>query len=129
MHTGKCAAQMDVGQPSNKLEVTSWKTQAMHKYVNLSAGQRRVRGGGTLHHMAPELVSNYMSKKAGQPTSSYDGFACDMWALGVMLIQLMTGKLPFWPKDGFDYHSMSTLLTQWVRSMTPNILVQVCVHS
>lgn len=80
----------------------------------MAAGQKRVRGGGTLHHMAPELVCNYISKATGQPTTTYNGFACDMWALGVMLIQLLTGRLPFWPKDGFDYYSMQTLLTNWV---------------
>ena len=79
-----------------------------------SSGQTRVRGGGTLHHMAPELVSNYINKAAGRPTVSYDGFACDMWALGIMLIQLLTGRLPFWPKSGFDYLSMQALLAQWV---------------
>ena len=73
-----------------------------------------MRGGGTLHHMAPELVSNYINKAAGRSTVSYDGFACDMWALGVMLIQLLTGRLPFWPKSGFDYLSMQALLAQWV---------------
>ena len=64
--------------------------------------------------MAPELVSNYMNKTAGLPMVSYDGFACDVWALGVMLIQLLTGQLPFWPKNGFDYRSMQSLLDQWV---------------
>ena len=66
--------------------------------------------------MAPELVQNYMNKSAGQAISSFDGFACDMWALGVMLIQLLTGKLPFWPKSGFNYQSMQALLTRWVSS-------------
>ena len=82
--------------------------------VQLTVGQKRVRGGGTLHHMAPELVSNYINKGAGRPTISYDGFACDMWAVGVMLVQLMTGKLPFWPRHGFDYLSMQSVLAEWV---------------
>lgn len=64
--------------------------------------------------MAPELVSNYIAKSAGLPSNSFDGMACDMWALGVMLIQLLTGSLPFWPKTGFDYHSMQALLNKWV---------------
>ena len=81
------------------------------------AGQRKVRGGGTLHHMAPELVSNYINKSAGALMMSFDGFACDVWALGVMLIQLLTGKLPFWPANGFDYQNMLALLKGWVRSL------------
>ena len=77
-----------------------------------------MRGGGTLHHMAPELVSNYMAKTAGLPSNSFNGFACDMWALGVMLIQLLTGSLPFWPKNGYDYQSMQALLVNWVSTFS-----------
>ena len=64
--------------------------------------------------MAPELVGNYLQKAAGQPAAAHDGFACDMWALGVMLAELLTGKLPFWPKNGFDYLGMHKLLSDWV---------------
>ena len=64
--------------------------------------------------MAPELVSNYIAKSAGLPCDSCNGMSCDMWALGVMLIQLLTGSLPFWPKNGFDYQSMQALLNKWV---------------
>ena len=64
--------------------------------------------------MAPELVSNYINKVAGRSTISCDGFACDMWAVGVMLVQLLTGRLPFWPRHGFDYLSMQTVLAEWV---------------
>ena len=78
------------------------------------AGQKKVRGGGTLHHMAPELVGNYLQKAAGNAAVPQDGFPCDMWALGVMLAELLTGKLPFWPKTGFDYAGMARLLANWV---------------
>lgn len=73
--------------------------------------------------MAPELVGNYISKTAGQPISNFDGFACDVWALGVMLIQLLTGKLPFWPTDGFNYHSMQALLNKWVSSYSTMLIL------
>lgn len=40
---------------------------------------------GTPHYMAPELALR----------KDYDGKAADMWALGVILFVLITGKLPF----------------------------------
>ena len=64
--------------------------------------------------MAPELVGNYLRKTAGKATVPQDGFPCDMWALGVMLVELLTGKLPFWPKDGFDYVGMERRLANHV---------------
>ena len=94
--------------------IASEQYQANQNYSMHVTGQRRVRGGGTLHHMAPELVENYIAKTAGLPSSSFNGFACDMWALGVMLIQLLTGNLPFWPNHGFDYQSIQTLFAEWV---------------
>ncbi|KAL3159169.1 hypothetical protein ABBQ32_011155 [Trebouxia sp. C0010 RCD-2024] len=116
MHTsGFCHADL---KNSNAM-VTCTEGTVTVRLIDLACSQqqkpwqRRVRGGGTLHHMAPELVENYIAKTAGLPSSSFNGFACDMWALGVMLIQLLTGNLPFWPKHGFDYQSMQALLAEW----------------
>lgn len=79
--------------------------------------------------MAPELVSNYIAKTASLPSNSFNGFACDMWSLGVMLIQLLTGSLPFWPKNGFDYQSMQALLGKRVStSLCMCIYVSVAYH-
>lgn len=86
-----------------------------------------MRGGGTLHHMAPELVGNYLNKAAGRSATAHDGFACDMWAMGVMLAELLTGKLPFWPKDGFDYQGMHRLLSEWVRSFIESGQPYACI--
>jgi serine/threonine protein kinase len=46
---------------------------------------------GTPEYMAPEVVNNNPER----------GYAADLWALGVMIYQLATGKLPF--KDNSDY--------------------------
>jgi len=40
---------------------------------------------GTSSYMAPEIVRK----------SEYDGFKGDMWALGVLLYVLLTGRFPF----------------------------------
>ncbi len=40
---------------------------------------------GTLNYIAPEIVKN----------TGYDGFLADIWACGVILFFLATGKRPF----------------------------------
>lgn len=40
---------------------------------------------GTTAYMAPEIVKK----------QSYDGFAADIWALGVIFYVLLTGQFPF----------------------------------
>ena len=45
---------------------------------------------GTIYYMAPEVFTyNY-------------GAPCDIWALGVSLFYMLTGKLPFKGKDAKD---------------------------
>ena len=47
---------------------------------------------GTPSYMAPEIVSK----------RPYDGRAADIWALGVLLYKLLTGKFPFFGKGFFE---------------------------
>jgi serine/threonine protein kinase/pimeloyl-ACP methyl ester carboxylesterase/Flp pilus assembly protein TadD len=46
---------------------------------------------GTLHYLAPELLR-------GQPADARS----DLWALGVTLYEMVTGKLPFTGRTGFE---------------------------
>ena len=89
-------------------------TSTMHMMP--CAGECKVRGGGTLHHMSPELVNNYVAKAQGLPSVYCCGMGCDMWAAGIVIVEMLTGDLPFWPKDGYDYVGMQGLQRQWVSS-------------
>jgi serine/threonine protein kinase len=52
--------------------------------VDVAAGQTVKRVGGTRCYLAPEAIM-------GQPV----GAACDWWALGVLVFELLVGYLPF----------------------------------
>ena len=45
---------------------------------------------GTYHYLSPELM-----KKKVRDQTYIDLFACDMWALGIVLYQMVYHKLPF----------------------------------
>lgn len=47
---------------------------------------------GTPHYMDPDLAAK----------RSYDGFAADIWACGVILFALLTGRLPFFAEFEAD---------------------------
>lgn len=49
---------------------------------------------GTPHYMDPDLVKK----------QSYSGHGADVWALGVILFILTTGKLPFYAAFEGDLH-------------------------
>ena len=53
---------------------------------------------GTLPYQSPELVSMFSrSKSFGE--ASYDAYASDCWALGVLLYRISCGHLPFYSKN------------------------------
>jgi serine/threonine-protein kinase len=60
---------------------------------------RDMRGIGTLNYMAPEQLPLDNELTAGVDI----GRACDIWALGVILYELLTGRLPFAGETVLDY--------------------------
>ncbi len=74
---------------------------------------------GTPDYMAPEMI---LRDKPGPPS-----FCTDVYALAVVLYELLTGRLPFAPGDrklprpvrdflpGFDYHDLETALRAALR--------------
>merc|ERR1712110_864028 len=54
---------------------------------------------GTVEYMAPEIVS-----KEGH------GLAADYWSMGVLIYEMLFGKLPFRGKDGNRKDTMSQIL-------------------
>ena len=66
--------------------------------------------GGTPDYFAPEMLA-----RKGHTTS------VDIWALGVLAFELLTGKAPFFP-TGFKFHNQNPDLQ---RNM--NIMVRDCL--
>jgi hypothetical protein len=70
-----------------------------HPYLidfNLATGRddSLLRCGGTLPYMAPERVRLLLGEPADAPTAR-----ADVYSLGVVLFEALTGKLPFEPAD------------------------------
>ena len=56
--------------------------------VTCLQGQKLHKRTGTPLYMAPELFMQYY------------GLESDMWALGILLYQMLSGELPFWEPGG-----------------------------
>ena len=57
--------------------------------VHVEDGQKLKVFCGTSSYMAPEIVKKH----------DYSGFASDIWALGIVLYVMLTGRFPFKAKN------------------------------
>ena len=64
-----------------------WKTETGPVFTHAVAGTR--------HAMAPEIIENDLKKGS----VAYNAIPADMWALGVMLYEMLTRAIPFNPSD------------------------------
>ena len=69
---------------------------------------------GTLHYMAPEILQKSISQP--QPL--------DVWAIGVLLVKMRTGRFPFYQKD---CSSVSEQKTKMLAAMKKNEINPKCL--
>ena len=50
---------------------------------------------GTLEYPAPEVLDQWIAKNQGLEPVPCDAAAADIWILGVVLLEVSTGKNPF----------------------------------
>jgi len=58
-------------------------------------GTKQVLLQGTLEYLAPEVIDQWIARDRAKEPSLCDPAAADMWSLGVVLLELYTGKNPF----------------------------------
>ena len=70
---------------------------------------------GKLHYMTPEIY---------QKREGFDGYAADVWSLGVVLFVLLTGRQPYGRPDEKDsgYSDLIDPTFYWNTKETPAIL-------
>lgn len=79
--------------------------------------------GGKVNYMAPEIFCNRESNRYG-----IDGPSCDLWAAGVILFVLLTGKFPYLQPDtndiafGCTINNIAGLLETFDREISPSAL-------
>ena len=95
-HSQKCGIFHRDLKPSNVLIAPDGRPLLLD--FNLSVEERFsvAKVGGTLPYMAPEELSLLVQKGGIASTSHYDPRS-DLFSLGVILYQLLTGQLPFGP--------------------------------
>lgn len=79
-------------KPDNFL-ITQYSTLLLIDFGCAVKGKTVNEARGTPFYMSPECISNQ---------GSFDGFANDIWGCGVILYQMLMGKLPFGKPSSLD---------------------------
>ena len=76
----------------NKLEVGKPYTPVLIDF-GIAARMKRLQDAGSVHYMAPERLDE--TRGEIPPESILQPVKADVWAVGVLLYRMLTGKLPF----------------------------------
>jgi len=88
-------APKDSGFPANSLKIMDFGFSLMHGVGCEGSRPDDMMVVGSPQYMAPEIVRAYLKHASPKYTTK-----CDIWALGVIMFILLSGRMPFETVDG-----------------------------